>query len=124
MIDLKPTIQQALRSNAVLDSLLGKDKKGNVKVYPEVAPDITCPYVTFFEIVNFDNNYADNTALSSEIHFQVDVWTQGDTGPIALEVNRTMEELGFTRSGSKDLYEKDTKKYHKILRYKTIKFRS
>ncbi|MFU1798208.1 tail completion protein gp17 [Paenibacillus azoreducens] len=119
MIDLKPKITQALRTNAALISLLGKDKDGRVKVYPEVAPDITGPYITFFELTNFDNKYMEDEAVSSEIHFQVDVWTPGNTSPIASAVNQTMEALGFIRSGSVDQYEKETRTYHKVLRYKT-----
>ncbi|OAB31753.1 hypothetical protein PMSD_18380 [Paenibacillus macquariensis subsp. defensor] len=130
LIDLKPAITQALRNNSALVLLLG-DKK----VWPQVAPTefinskgikvpVTTPYVTFSEITNFDNRYASNTAFSSEIHFQIDIWTQSDTGPSAIEVNRTMEELGFTRSGSTDLFETETKTYHKVLRYKTIKYGS
>ncbi|MNW39621.1 hypothetical protein D3C74_167130 [compost metagenome] len=124
MIDLKPTIKQALRDNAVLASLLGRDKDGSVKVYPERSPDIALPKVTFFELTNFDNEYANNTALSSEIHFQVDVWSAGNTAPIALAVNKAMEGLGFVRSGASDRDETDTLTFHKILRYKTIKFGS
>lgn len=124
MIDLKPTIMQALRTNAVLISLLGTDAKGTVKVYPETAAGIETPYVTFFELTNFDNKYASNVALSSEIHFQMDIWTKGNTGPLAIAVNQTMEELGFARSSATDQYESDTKTFHKILRYKTIRYGS
>ncbi|OJF17781.1 MAG: hypothetical protein A6D91_09920 [Bacillaceae bacterium G1] len=114
MIDLKPEIRQALLNNAALVSLLGGQK-----IWPEVAPDGTPePYVTFFELVNVDELYADDQAHGSEIHFQVDVWSKGNTGPIAVEVNKTMETLGFYRTGAVDLYEDDTKTYHKALRYK------
>ncbi|OAB48460.1 tail completion protein gp17 [Paenibacillus antarcticus] len=120
LIDLKPTITQALRNNSALVLLLG-----GKYVWPEVSPDaLKLTYITFFELVNFDKLYASDVALNSEIHFQVDIWTPGNTGPIAQEVNKTMEEIGFTRSGSNDLFEKETKTYHKVLRYKTIKYGS
>lgn len=117
LVDLKPTITQALRANPALISLLGKDKNGTVKVYPQVAPDVTGPYVTYFEITNFDNRFASDWAISSEIHFQVDIWTTGNTTPIAQAVNDTMESLGFYRRSAQDLYEGDSKTYHKVLRY-------
>ena len=114
MIDLKPEILQALRGNIALVELLG-----GPKVWPEVAPESTKePYITFFELVNVDDQYADDKAYASEIHYQVDVWSKGNTGPIAIEVNKTMEALGFYRTGAVDLYEDDTKTYHKALRYK------
>lgn len=114
MIDLKPEILQALRGNTALVELLG-----GPKVWPEVAPDSTKePYITFFELVNVDDQFADDKAFSSEIHFQIDVWSKGNTSPIAAEVNKTMEALGFYRTGSVDMYEEDTKTFHKALRYK------
>lgn len=124
MIDLKPEIKQALRSNPDLGSRLGKDKDGNVRVYPECSPDNALPYVTFFELVNYDNKYVDNMPISSDIHFQVDIWTNGNTGPIAAAVNTTMESMDFVRSGSIDQFEPDTQTYHKVLRYKKIQFGS
>src|SRR5690606_7098050 len=114
MIDLKPEILQALRGNSALVTLLG-----GAKVWPETVPEGTPdPYVTFFELANVDDQYADDKAYASEIHFQVDVWSKGNTTAIAQEVNKTMETLGFYRTGAVDLYEDDTKTYHKALRYK------
>ncbi len=123
-VDLKPDILQALRSHAVLASLLGIDEKGKVKVYPEVAPDIEGPYVTFLELTNFHNQYGNNRALSSEIHFQIDVWSPGNTAAITIAANEVMEELNFIRTSSIDRYESGTQTYHKILRYKKIHYRS
>lgn len=114
-IDLKPVIRQALLNNTALFSLLGGDH-----VYPIVAPEGIETYITFQEISNFDKDYANDTALSSSIHFQFDIWTLYNTGPIVNEVNRTMESLGFVRSGSQDRYEDGS--YGKVLRYKTTKF--
>lgn len=116
MIDLKPQIVQALRNHATLVDLLGGEKIG-----AQVAPvDAALPYLTFFELTNFDSNYAENQAMTSEIHIQVDVWSCANTGPISFEANRVMEELEFVRTGAIDRYEHDTKTYHKVLRYKTI----
>lgn len=120
MIDLKPVILNALRSDPELALTLGKDTSGKVKVYPETSPEaVADPYITFFELTNFNKNYADNLALKSEIHFQVDVWSKSNTSPIVLHANRVMESLGFYRSGAADQYEDTTKTYHKVLRYKT-----
>lgn len=116
-IDLKAPIRQALLNNAALVSLLG----GN-HVYPIVAPGGIPSYITFQELVNQDQDHADNEALNSEIHFHFDIWTPYNTGPIVAEVNRTMESLGFSRSGSQDGYDSGTNSYRKILRYKTTKF--
>lgn len=117
MIDLKPEILQALRGNAALVSLLG-----GPKVWPEVAPDAAAePYITFFEITNFDDLYLDDSAAASEIHFQVDIWSKGNTASITKEVDKTMKSIGFYRTSAADLYESETKTYHKALRYKTYR---
>ncbi|MFW5437117.1 tail completion protein gp17 [Paenibacillus apiarius] len=120
MINLKPKVLQALRSNTALVSILGGQK-----VWPEVVPEdpkkpVTAPYVTFFEVTNFDRNYAEDQAMTSEIHYQIDVWSPSDTGPSAIEVNKTMEEIGFVRTSAIDRYDTESKLYRKVLRYKTI----
>lgn len=119
-IDLHAEITQALLKNAALVSLLGGDH-----IYPMVSPDESIPsYITYQEITNFDNQFANDQALSSEIHFQFDIWTPYNTGPIAKEVDRTMEELNFVRTSSVDGYDNDStpKRFRKILRYKSIKY--
>lgn len=116
-IDLKTDIRQALLNNAALFSLLG-----GPHIYPLVSPDASLKtYITFQEITNFDRDYGANRALSSEIHFHFDIWTPYNTGPIAAEVNKTMEEQGFIRTSSQDGYDTTSETYRKILRYKTIK---
>ncbi|EJW14156.1 DUF3168 domain-containing protein [Paenibacillus alvei] len=116
MIDLKPKIIESLLGNDYLINLLGGEF-----IWPEVAPDDPPDaYLTFFELSNLDRNYADDEAMTSEIHIQVDVWSRGNTGPISIEANRVMEQLGFVRTGANDRYEKETGTYRKILRFKTI----
>lgn len=120
MINLKPKILQALRNNRALVSILG-----GAKIWPEIVPEdpekpITAPYVTFIELTNFDKDYADDQAMTSEIHYQIDVWSPLDTGPSTIEANKTMEELGFVRTSAIDRYDTVSKLYHKVLRFKTI----
>lgn len=116
--DLTEEIRKALINNSVLFSLLE-----GPHVYPLASPDASLKtYVTFQELTNFDKDYGSNRALSSEIHYHFDIWTPYNTGPIAFEVNRTMEEKSFIRTSSQDGYDRETETYRKILRYKTIKF--
>ncbi|MYX18862.1 hypothetical protein GTY77_02050 [Streptomyces sp. SID8380] len=118
MFDLKGEIRQALISNSALFSLLG-----GPHIYPLVSPDASLKtYITFQEITNFDKDYASDQALNSEIHFHFDIWSPYNTGPVAAEVNRTMEEQKFYRTSSQDGYDTASQTYRKILRYKTIKF--
>lgn len=124
MVDLKPMITQALRGSQALAKLVGKDGKGIVKVYPQKVPTydknpVTEPYITFFEITNFEATHADDGELESEIHMQIDVWTKGNTSPIAAEVVKVMQGIGFGRTSAGDRYESDTSTFRKILKFKT-----
>ncbi|CEH28860.1 hypothetical protein AM501_27305 [Aneurinibacillus migulanus] len=120
MIDIKPKILQALESNQALISLVGHDKDGETRIYQVTAPYADdFPRITFFEMDNVDNRFADDTAIASEIRIQIDVWSKGSTSKIANEVDKTMKSLGFRRTASTDLYEDDTKVFHKGMRYKT-----
>ncbi|MED0676985.1 DUF3168 domain-containing protein [Aneurinibacillus thermoaerophilus] len=115
MINLKPKILQALESNQALVSLLG-----GKRIYQLVAPKPDeFPRVVFYEIDNKDGKFADDEAISSDIKIQVSVFSKGSTSAIAQEVDRTMKSLGFSRYASTDLYEEDTKVFHKPMRYKT-----
>jgi len=118
VIDVKPEIVRALGSNQALISLLG-----GPRIYQLVAPiPEELPRITLFEMVNADNWFADDTAYASKIHIQVDVWSKESTTAIAAEVDKTMKSIGFQRYASADLYENDTKIFHKALRFSTNKF--
>lgn len=120
MINLIPEVAAALRGNAALISLLGGDRIYRHWV-PEDKKDIF-PRVTFFELSNFDNRYVEDTADASEIHHQVDIWSMDpSTAALGTEVDAAMKGIGFARYSGADLYEEDTKIYHKALRYRTVR---
>jgi hypothetical protein len=115
LINLKPTILQALESNPVLFSLLGGQR-----IYQMVAPTPDeYPRITFFEVTNFDSTFADDIALTSDILIQIDIWHRSSTTSIAKEVNRIMKQLHFKRTSATDLYEDNIQVFHKALRYVT-----
>ncbi|MFT9848516.1 DUF3168 domain-containing protein [Aneurinibacillus sp. REN35] len=115
MINIKPKIVQALESNQALVSLLG-----GKRVYQLTAPNPNeFPRITFFEMNNIDDRFADDQAFSSEIRVQIDVWSKKSTSDIASEVDKTMKAIDFKRTASADLYEDDTQVFHKGMRYKT-----
>lgn len=117
MINIKPEILQALQANATLLSLLG----GN-HIYQLVEPNADeFPRITFFEVTNTDEDYADDTAISSDILIQIDIWNKSSTSAIAIEVDKTMKTLSFQRTYAVDLYESDTQIFHKAMRYLTTR---
>ena len=117
MINAKTEVYQALRSNAALISLLGGQR-----IYQMVAPNAEeFPRITFFELDNLGDLYADDRESSSLIRVQIDVWSKGSTTDIAIEVAKTMQSIGYSRDFSMDLYEQDTAVYHKTMRFSTSK---
>lgn len=121
MIDMKPAVLAALEANTTLSTLLGLDKFNLIPIYQTVTKDAEkFPRITFFELSNIDNDYADDTAISSDIGLQIDVWSNGSTFAIAAQVDITMKSLNFKRMSAPDFYEDDTKIFHKAMRYEAI----
>ncbi|MGS2797942.1 tail completion protein gp17 [Bacillus velezensis] len=87
------------------------------------ANDVSAfPRVVFSEIQDADEDFADNKAYSFEVRYQISIFTQASTRgketTIAAEIDRLMRGIGFSRYDSQDLYETDTKVFHKARRYK------
>lgn len=87
-----------------------------------VADDVaTFPRVVFSEITDRDQEYRDNQAAASEVRFQLSIFTKADTRTheteIAKLIDKLMKDLGYGRYDSVDLYETDTKIFHKGMRY-------
>ncbi|CVM29989.1 conserved structural protein%2C putative [Streptococcus pneumoniae] len=87
-----------------------------------VADDVaTFPRVVFSEITNKDQEYRDNQAAASEVRFQLSIFSKSDTRTheteIAKQLDRLMKDLGYGRYDSVDLYETDTKIFHRGMRY-------
>lgn len=113
MITMKSAIRTALINEDALVKLLGGQR-----VYAVRAPDANeYPRITFFEITNFDANYADDAAYSSRMVYQMDIWSKENPDPVAVEVDRVMKSIGFSRAGGADFYEDDTQVFHRALRY-------
>lgn len=81
------------------------------------------PAITFLGI-----NIANNRDLSGEIYsrdvtVQIDVWATSSPAASDLEdtVEEAMREAGWGMSGSQDVADSDTKIYHKMLTFDTIK---
>ncbi|MCY9204358.1 tail completion protein gp17 [Bacillus atrophaeus] len=92
-----------------------------------VANDVSAfPRVVFSEIQDADADFADNKVYSFEVRYQISIFTQastrGNETTIAAEIDRLMREIGYSRYDSQDLYETDTKVFHKARRYRKTYF--
>ena len=112
--DVKSGIYSLLTSSSALVALLG-----GPRVYQLAAPKADeFPRITFFEIDNADSAWADDEAYASDVSVQIDVWSKGSTSAIAGEVDRLMKSAEWGRTSAADLYETDTKVFHKAMRYR------
>ena len=74
-------------------------------------------YITFFE---YDQDYqkSDDDIEIKEFVIQVDLWTNNPKYiPWVREIIEAMKEEDFILDDEEDLYERDTKIYHKALRF-------
>ncbi|HDR7777689.1 MULTISPECIES: tail completion protein gp17 [Bacillus cereus group] len=113
MINLRPEILQSLENNQEIVSLLG----GKRVYYRKAKIAEEFPRITFFELDNRPDGFADNEENESEITFQIDIWSKGSTTAIHQKVNEIMKSIGFSRYAVADLYEDDTQIFHYAMRF-------
>lgn len=128
MQNIKSTVLSALQTAATIYttvvqppfSMFHASPLATLKgIYFFHPPDFTnLPALSYFEVDNIGNLYADDTEAGSEIVFQIDLWGKTSLSEYALAVDDVMTGLDFNRISSPDLYEKDTKIYHKSMRYR------
>ncbi len=109
MINLKPQIYEKLKEIS------------NVEVsyfYPEKWVKGK-KLISYYELDNSEASGADDEEYSSNIAIQVDIWCDmpSECSKLAIEVNKKMRELGFSRTLALDLYEQGAMKHHKTMRF-------
>ncbi len=92
MINLRPEIVQALENKQELVYLLG----GKRVQYRKAKNAEEFPRITFFELDNRTDGFADNDESESEITFQIDLGSKGSTRANHQKVNKDMKSIGFS----------------------------
>ena len=111
MINLKPQILKKL------------EEISDVEVsyfYPQKWSDLSKrPAISYYEMDNSMASKADDEEYSSNIAIQIDIWTKSSSqcSILAIKVNEIMEDLEFERTLALDLFEQETKIYHKTMRF-------
>lgn len=117
MLEVKAKVYNALINDSALITLLGD--QGKIQFfYPN---DFTfLPVVTYQEInqSHEDQGYFDDAPNSYESTIQIDVWANSSTTEIVKEIDRIMIGMFFNIDFSGDLYEPDSKVYHRVLHYR------
>lgn len=74
-------------------------------------------YITFHEYFSSGEEYEDDLETLTSHFIQVDVWSKGDYTNLVNQVKEGLIQLGFKRMNEIDLYEDDTKIYHKGIKF-------
>lgn len=119
MMEVKAKVYTSLKNDAALVALLGSTNQ-IVFYYPNSFT--TLPIVCYQELNQSDEDqgYWDNAPHSVESNIQIDVYTVHGTSTTAIckAVDSVMHGLLFNVDFSGDLYEKDEKIQHRVIRYR------
>lgn len=74
-------------------------------------------YITFFNYLEQGEQYADNEEKVTGYYIQIDLWSKSDYTELAKNITDTMKAVGFIRTSAADLFESDTRIYHKAIRF-------
>jgi len=74
-------------------------------------------YITFFTYLEKAEQHADDEVKLTGHYIQIDIWAKSDYIELVKEVHTRMKKLGFRKIQFYDLYEKEAKVYHKVMRY-------
>lgn len=75
-------------------------------------------YITFFFYNEYGVLRADDQEVKTNYSLQVDVFSKGNYKTLVNQVKQALKNIGYERTFATDLYEDDTKFYHKVLRFK------
>jgi hypothetical protein len=74
-------------------------------------------YITFNEYLATGEEYEDDEESLTAHYVQVDIWSKADYTDVVKNVKELLLKTGFKRLNEIDLYEEDTKIYHKGLKF-------
>lgn len=74
-------------------------------------------YITFFNYLDKPELHSDDEELVTGHYIQIDVWSKIDYTDLVKEVHQSMLRANFRKLNFYDLYEDDTKTYHKVMRF-------
>lgn len=81
-------------------------------------------YITFFEYNQRSALDSDDEETLTRHFIQVDIWSKVDYTDLVKQVKENLKQVGFSRNFETELYETDTKIFHKVIRFNYITRRS
>lgn len=110
-MNIRELVKSTLEHKEILDLL------GDKNIYFLKANKPKKPYVEFFIFDEEGEFWAEGKELSTTYYVQIDIFSDKSYSLIESKVKEKMLNAGFARSLSADLYEDDTKLYHKAMRF-------
>lgn len=90
-----------------------------VSFQTHTGPETT--YITFFEYNQYPTLSMDDDDEQIAHSIQVDVWSKGNYLTLVRNVKKAMRQAGFKWMFETEIYEEETKDYHKVLRFSYFK---
>lgn len=97
----------------IIDTL----KPLNIPVSFQIYAGTATTYITFIEYLQQGEFFSEDDEELTGHYVQVDVWSKSDYTSIVKQVKELLENVGFKRTNEVDLYESDTKFFHKGIRF-------
>lgn len=110
-INIKKHLLNTLDSDKILN--LTADKK----VYFIHANNPKIPYLEYEVISERGEEYSEGEEKYTTYLVQVDIFSTGDYTELEQTIKEEMLKSGYNREQAVDLYEKETKLYHKAMRF-------
>ena len=88
-----------------------------VPVSFQTSKETKYPYITFFTYLDTTMQHADDEEIVTGYFIKIDIWSKTDYTEISKEVHESMLAANFIKQRFHDLYEDDTKVYHKVMRF-------
>ena len=89
----------------------------NVPVELQVYEGKEETYITFSEYLEQGENFSDDLEEITGHYIQVDLWSKGNLESLKEEVVSLLTKNNFIKQSITNLYEPDTKIFHKCLRF-------
>lgn len=101
----------------IAEALESISKRGITVVQGWYDENINNTHITFCELSDRSNNISDDEEEDVAHTIQIDIWSKKDEWKLKKEVKKLMLSNDFGYIDGQDLFETDTKIYHKALRF-------
>lgn len=81
------------------------------------ADTLIFPYVEYEFYDENGNAYEEGKEVETNFYLQVDIFSKGSYAELEAAIKNKLLNAGFDRGMAADLYEKETKLYHKAMRF-------